>query len=245
MAKSVLKYVQKCLDVLESDQVDTINDTEESLRVAGFLEDVYYELMNREEWKFLDGPASFASAATLSKPTTFTITGTVKHIHQVRYNVADDGADAEFRVLKYLEPLQFLERFSTPGEDRTLVEVGNNLSVYVDKSRQPEYYTSYGEQEIILDAYDSDIDSTAVSSKLNVYASIIPEFSIDDEFVPTIPRHMEPLLQSTLNSVSSLYLNKEVAAPDENRALRQLAQARRGHSKVQRNKYYTRRYGRR
>lgn len=244
-SKTVLEYVQHTLNTMDSDRVDAIAETEESLQVADFLKEAYYELLNREEWKFLDGAATLIAAADLTRPTSFAIQGSVKFIHYVAYNVADDGSDAEYRNLKYLEPVEFLRKYNVPGDDRLLVNIDDKVSFYVGTNKQPEWFTSFGDDDIVCDSYDSDIDSTLTSTKVNVYANTIPDFEVEDSFTPDIPRHMEPLLQSTLNSVSHLYLNQSVSAPDEKRVGRQMAQARRSESKITRRKYYTRQYGRR
>lgn len=244
-AKTVLEYVQHTLSTMNSDAVDAISDTEESLQVADFLKEAYYELLNREEWKFLDGPATLIAAANLATPTSFSIQGNTKYIHYVAYDVSDDGDDAEYRELTYLEPVEFLKRFSRSGSNRTLVNIDSKASFYVQTDKQPQYFTSFSDDDIICDSYDSNIDSTLVATKINVYANIIPDFEVEDDFVPPIPRHMEPLLQSTLTAISKLYSDGEASVPDEKRVGRQMAQARRASSKLTRKKYYTRRYGRR
>jgi len=245
--KTVLKYVQTCLDTMDSDAVDDISETEESLQVATFLKETYYELLNREEWKFLTGAATLTGNADLSSPTSFTIEGEVKAIEYVAYQVADTGDDAEMRELVWCEPIDFLKRFGSPGDNRLFVTFGSKISFYVGTDRQPSYYTSFDDETIICDSYDSAIESTLQTSKTNVIATVIPPFSLVDTLVPDIPTHMEPLLQAELNAVSHLWLKQSVSAPDERRAGRQLAQARRKHTKTKDSKqdYFRNRFGRR
>lgn len=246
MSRTVLQYVQKALNVCDSDAVDSISDTEESLQVADYLEEAYLELINREDWKFLEQPVTLTAFADLTQPTSFHIAEEIKSFKYIAYNVAEDGADAEYEQLTYLEPVEFVKRFSAPGSNRALVNVGDRVSFYVDTDKAPKYYTHFeGETDIVCNAYRSDIESTLVASKINGFAYVIPAFTQDDEFVPELPNSMIPLLQATLNAVCKQYLDDDVSPVDERRAGRGLAQARRVHSKSTTRKYYTRKYGRR
>lgn len=249
MAKTVLQYVQDCLDIMDSDAVDSINDTEESLQVAGFLENVYFELLNREEWKFLRGPAQFTGAGDTSTPTLFTIGGAIKTISEddcyVAYNVADAGDPEKYRELTWLEPVEFLKKFSVSGDNRDKVEIGSKVTFYVDNNKAPTYFTSFDDESIVCDAYDSSVESTLQTSKLNVVAYTIPSFLRLDTFEPDIPRSLEPLLQAELNSAAHLWMKQVQSSPDERRAARQLAQARRSHSKTtNKGGYYKNKFGR-
>lgn len=242
--KTVLEYVQKCLDTMDSDIVDSISDTEEALQVASFLEEAYSELINRETWDFLSRPATLTSSSDPANPTHFLIAENIKEFEYISYVV--DGQDNEDNELIYCEPVDFLKRFSRGGDNRQRVVIDNKVAFYVGTDRAPRYYTSFDEVSIVCDSFDSSLSSTLLADSLNMIAVIIPEFTVDNGFVPDLPTAMEPLLQSTLNAVSHLYLKQSVSAPDEKRSFRQLAQARRGDSKVKaKGGYYSRKYGRR
>lgn len=239
--KTVLNYVQAALNAMDSDLVDSINDTEEALQVANELQDTYYELLNREDWEFLHQPSRLTGAADTSNPTKLLIENEIKRFDYIAYLV-----DSKAKTLTYLSPVEFLKRFSAGGTNRLQVTDGAGVNFYVDTDRNPEYFTSFDDESIVCDAYDSAIESTLQGSKTSCIGVVIPTFSVTDTHVPDIPQHMEPLLQSALNAASFSYFKQSASAKDEQRTLRQLAQARREESKVISHKdYYANKFGRR
>lgn len=248
MAKTVLEYVQACLNTMDSDQVDAIADTAESMQVAEHLKEVYEELINREDWAFLFGPATLTAAADVTQPTKFTVPETVRFLETIKYDIADAGDEYVGRELKYLEPVDFLNRFSNqPDQTSTqLVTVNSQIKFYVRNDQHPRYFTSFDELTIHCDAFDSSIEATLTSARMSVWACSTPTFTVADGFAPVIPRHMEPLLQSELNRQAHLYFKQQVSTPDEKKASRQLANARRRDSRITRetDEYYTNGFGR-
>jgi len=247
MAKNVLAYVQACLNVMDSDQVDDNNDTSESLQVAEHLKEVYLELMNRQEWQHLHGAITLTAAADVNSPTQFAIPETVRYIDYLAYNTSEQG---EYRrqELKYLEPECFVQRFAN-GEDATnklLVTVGTKEQFYVTLDAWPMFWTSFDDQTIYMDAVHQDFDSTLVATKLSARGVIVPTFSVTNSHTPNIPLHMEPLLQAELNRECFKYFKQVESTSDEKKAKRQLARARRESSKIEResDRFYVNRFGR-
>lgn len=238
--KTVLNYVQAALNAMDSDNVDSISDTEEALQVANELQDTYYELLNREDWEFLHQPARLTGAGDLNNPTKLLIDAEIKRFDYIAYVV--DGVSKE---LCYLSPVEFLKKFSAGGDNRLQVTDGSGVNFYVGTDRAPTYYTSFDDESIVCDSYDSDLESTLQGASTSCIGVVIPTFSITDTHTPDIPQHMEPLLQSALNAACFVYFKQTQSGKDEQRSLRQLAQARREESKVSRKVYYNNRYGRR
>jgi hypothetical protein len=225
---------------MDSDQVDSIADTAEAGQVSELLRDVYFELLNRQEWEFLKGPVTLTAAGDTTKPTKFTVQEGLRHLHNVWYNVAS-GSDVERRELKWVEPVEFLNSYGSgaAGDGKLLVTDGTQLQFYVRTDRMPSVYTTFDGETVWFDAYDSSVETSLVTSKVSAFGVSIPTFSLTDDFVPVLPNHMVPLLQSTLNSVSHVYLKQQQAG-------RQLAQARSRNQRVSsREYYYANAFGRR
>jgi len=248
MAKMVLEYVQACLSAMNSDEVDDIADTTESMQVAEQLEEVYYELLNREEWPWLYGPIILDALADTDHPTEFTIPEEVKYIENVSYNVSESSGYKR-KELCYLEPMDFIRRFSDGEDDssKELITSGSQIFFYVSNDRWPEYWTSFDDETIVCDAYHADYNATLVAARISAYGVSIPEFEVNDEFEPVVPKHIEPLLQAELNRECFQYFKQIESVPDERKANRQLARARRESSKITRDadNYYTNNFGRR
>lgn len=245
--KTVLQYVQACLSTMDSDEVDGINETAESMQVANLLADCYDELLNRQEWEFLKGPLTFTAMGDSTQPTGFTIPPGLRHVHNLWYNVDTSGGVTR-RELKYVEPERFLLSFGggSAQSNKLLVTLPNQLQFYVRIDQQPTVYTTFDDKTIYCNAVDQSVEATLVSSKVSALGVRIPAFQVADQFVPDIPEHMVPLLQATLNSVSHLHFKQQASVPDEARVRRQMQQARYRNSKVaSRENYYSNAFGRR
>lgn len=242
--KTVLEYVQACLSTMDSDQVDAIDEVAESMQVANLLPDLYYELLNRQEWEFLKGPVTLTASSDIAHPTQFTAPAGLRRLHQVWYNVAEDGTLSR-RELKFLEPADFLRR-AGGGANKQLVTDGQQLQYYVATDRHPAFWTTFDDVTVVCDAVKTDVESTLVSSKVSAYGVAFPEFQVTDDFVPVLPEHMVPLLQATLNAASHRYFKQQASLVDESREQRQLSQAQKRNSTLaSREDYYHNKFGRR
>lgn len=248
MAKTVLDYVQNCLSVMDSDNVDQINDTVEAMQVANQLKEVYYELLARQDWPFLRKPLTLVAAADTDNPTQFTIPDAVKIVESLNYNASETGGYVK-RDVCYVEPMEFVHRCqaSEDATDYQLVTLGDNVRFYVATNRWPSIWTSFDDETVVMDAVHQTYDSTLVSSKLGGYGIVLPTFTVEDDFVPTIPSNMEPLLQAELNRQCFRYFKQVESTADEQKAQRQLARGRREASKSDRpaDRYYRNQFGRR
>lgn len=236
MPKSVLQYTQACLSAMNSDLVDAIADTSESMQVASLLEEVYAELMNREDWAFLFSPIALTGAGDSNFPTKFTIPENVRFIETVRYDIAGLTGEYKPREMLYLHPEEFVQRYGNlPDRSETnLVTLGNQIKFYVYNNRQPSVWTSFDDLTIYMDGVNTSITSTLTSGRVSAWGVINPSFSVTDGFVPLIPTQMEPLLQAELNRQAFEYFKQTNSKTDEAKAQRQLAQARRRDSRITR-----------
>ncbi len=247
MAKTVLEYVQSCLSVMDSDNVDTINDTVEAIQVANQLKENYFELLARQDWPFMKRAIMLTAAADTDSPTKFTIPENVKLVEWLKYNTSETGSYRP-RDLCYLEPDCFLDRVaaSESATNTTLVVLPSRVKFYVRTDSWPSVWTTFDDVEVHMDSVHNDYESTLTEDKLTGWGVAIPDFTIEDDFTPLIPLNMEPLLQSELNRDSFRYFKQTESAADERKAARQLARGRREASRVERPSdiYYRNRFGR-
>lgn len=250
MVKSVLEYVQSALNTTDSDDVSSIGDTAEAGQFALLLRDVYDELMHRQEWDFLHGAILLSGAADITRPTTVIIPTTVAYVEAIWYNVATDGT-VNRKKINWVSPIEFLDKWGNglAAPNRQLVTVsdgmGAQIQFYVRTDADPTEYTSFDDKHLHFNAWQSTVDSTIVSAKISAMGYKNPEFTIADAFVPFLPEHMVPLLQAEFNAAASLIFKQTASAPDEKRAARQIASARRKQSKTKRDHWYANNFGRR
>lgn len=223
---TLLEMVQKCLTATNSDSVNDISDTEESLMVVDIIEDTYYELMFQSEWDHLKTPVQLTGLGDASYPTTFTVADTIDEIHKFMYDVRENATDAlNYTEMVYRDPIAFtkmlMSRTSTDSTIDALTVKDSSVPLLVFNDRKPTYYTSYDENYITLDAYDSSLESTLQTSKNLAYCTVMPTFdSTSNTFVPVCPAKMFPALLAEAKRACFYYLKDQAMPVDEKRAFR-------------------------
>lgn len=243
--KTLLQYVQTTLSLMDSDEVDGITETTESLQVANLMSEVYYELMERQEWEFTKGAVTLTAQADVNNPTAFNVPESMRRLMNVWYNIATDGTLTR-RELKWIEPTDFLLLNSKSSGDTKLITLGDQIQFYVRTDRMPTYYTTFDDQVVWMDAYDTSVETTLQQTKISAWGVSIPTFEVTDEFIPSIPKNMVPLLQSMLNKAAFAYYKQAASGEDVEKTRRQMAQQRRRNGKTTpREYYYSNQFGRR
>jgi len=107
-----------------------------------------------------------------------------------------------------------------------------NFTLYYKNSRQPWYCTFISDNYVIFDSFDATQDSTLQASKTLAYAQIIPQWIMQDTFIPNIDETQVPLLLNESKSLAFLELKQTVHSKAEQ-------EAKRGWSSVQKDKSKT------
>ena len=244
--KTLLQLVQSTLNAMDSDYVTTIGETEESNQVAQVAEEVYLELINREEWEFLNRGIVLTSAMSTATPTLFTVPATVRRMTYFGYQT--QTSPSHYQKLDYLPPDEFLSRSTSAAQDGSnqLVTLNSGLRLYTRNDRAPQFFTSFDDTHIVCDSFDSAVETFLSPTKVTASAFVIPVFTLSDSFTPDLPAHMFPFYLAELKETCFQYFKQTQSNPDRIKSLRQLAQARRQSGRiVNKHDYYANKYGRR
>lgn len=222
---TLLELTQSCLSAMNSDDVNSITDTEEALQVSAIIEDTHNELMTRSDWNHLKLPIPLLSLADSDYPTTLQLPSTVVDISMVRYNCKTSVFDADnFKKLTYKDPNDFLDsvlsRSSTASNVESKTVKGSTAPIYVLNDSPPSFWTSFDEEYLTFDAYVADVENTLQGAKSIVYATQLPSFTMDDTFVPNLPATMFPQFLAECKKACFFYLKEQMSPVDEKRALR-------------------------
>lgn len=239
----LIEMVQKVLEALGSDEVNSISDTVEATQVARLLEDTFYELLNQKDWPFLRELIQLESVADSAQPTTLRIPDNVVRIDQFRYDCTDRSPDSEDTTLYiedvcWEEPEDFLRRVQARHTDQDHVEViltpaGIRIPIVTDEC--PTYWTSFDDEFIVTDSYDSTIESTLQNDRSQVIAQVMPDFQLVDDYVPNIPPHFFQTWLAEAKATAFVYWRQEVSPRDEQKAQRGLAVLRREAARTDEN----------
>lgn len=196
MKTTLLQIVQSILNDMDSEEVNSINDTVEAQQIASVVEDTYYNMIAAREIPEHIKLMSLTSLSTSSKPTHFKYPSNTKKIERLEYNVGT-VADKNFRVIEFVEPMTFLDGMDETGQ---LVSNVDGIDIFVRSDRPPSYYTSFDDEHIVLDSYDSSVEAILSTAKVRALGSTYPTFSQLDSFEPDLDNTLMPLLLAEAKS---------------------------------------------
>ncbi len=203
MRYSLIQLTQRILESLDSDEVNTISDTTESLAVANIIKECYYEIISEIQPKETEGLFHLDSSGDNLKPTVMYLPESVSNIEWLKYNVGDTVLDTNFRDLCYLDMEEFFTFSNGLDIDNDwvssqVVQINSqDFNIKFRNDQSPSYWTSVDDRVILFDSYDSSYESTLTSSRTYGYGGLIPVFLMQDNFVPRLdPRQFQLLLNS-------------------------------------------------
>lgn len=226
MAKmTLLDIVQEILSDMNSDNVNSISDTIEATQVANIVRRTFYNLYNDREWPHTARLMRLNSSSDSNRPTHMLIDEDVIRVDWVRYNKQKSPSDSlRYDEIHYKTPTDFIDfvmaRDSTKDNMRTVIDY-NGTPLIIQTDAFPTYYTSFDDEHIVFDSYDSTLDSILQHSKTQVYGLVEPEFLLEDGFVPDIPTKAFPYFVSEAKSVAFLKIKEVFSQKDEQASGRQ------------------------
>jgi len=225
---SLLDMTQDILSDMSSDEVNSINDTVESLQIAGIIKSTYFNIIDGRDWPHLYQMFVLTASGDITKPTHMSLSDSILDVEWLKYNVktTTDSVDS-FRDILYKTPKEFMSILDARGNGTPYIQVVEDattidLNIYND--RQPSYFTSFDNEKIILDAYNIALESTLQSSKTQGYGKVYPTWSMTDTFVPDLPTVSFSYL---LNEAKSTCFQRLAQTPDQKSEQHSVSQRRR------------------
>ena len=250
---TLLQVVQKTLEALNLNEVNSISDSPDAEQVAQIAQDTWYELLNQSEWPFSIRLEQLESVADNTKPNYLRIPDEVTRIDQIKYDNTDpdDAVDAVDLVnidnIKWLSPQDFLNMTqgrNTQQDTITTITDYNGVRYHIYNDRGPSYWTSFDDKYVVFDAFDDDIESTLQGTKSQILAKWIEDFVVADDTLVNAPAHFFATWLAEVKSTAFIYMKQEASPKDEQRARRGLAVLRRNASRTDNDRGKVR-YGRR
>lgn len=233
---TLLKIVQRTLDAMNHDSVNSISDTVESRQIAEEARIVYYELMDREDWPHLIKLLPLEAVPGLEYPNYLTIPENVVRIDQIKYEATEYGdTRRQFRDVKYLEPNEFLDMIYLRNSDEDNVEEVEDIDgtvLLVINDQAPTYWTTFNDEHIVFDSYDNEVSDTLLEAKSLCLAKQIPTWETDDTFIPDMPDQMFSTYVSEVTAASFTYWKQGQSVKDEQRAMRGISRLRKDARKI-------------
>jgi len=203
MKLTLLDIVQDILSDMNSDEVNSIGDTIESLQVAHIVKSCFFEMIGNKNWPHLHTLSSLRQVGDSDKPTHMRVEDEVKELKSVEYNISEVHGEFKFREVCYLEPDDFLRKTNqlNPKSESTIpITDYSGVEFNIKDNAMPRYYTSFDDERVVFDSYDKEFDDTIQESKNRISVVQSPTWRMDDTHVPFLPAEAFPALLAEAKS---------------------------------------------
>lgn len=239
---TLLDMVQSILSSLNSDEVNSISDTTESMQIARIIQSKYYDILVRGALPEQTSLLQLTASGDTDRPVLMYVPSGVVRIDWIKYfdsttatetdssfshdlntdivdiDAVGDPVPTGYKYVTGLPIDQFIDMINrfNPGDSEVdafnFTEGGKNFTFYYKTNGQPQYYTVIENTYIIFDKYDSTLDSTLQASKTMAIGLKVTPFTLTDAFVPDLDDDKFPLLLNEAK-VLAFYELKQQAHP--------------------------------
>lgn len=203
---SLLDMTQNILSAMDSDTVNNVGDTTESLQVAEVIKETYFDLINSRDWPFLKSYGSLVGLGDVDNPTKMQFPEDVNKVYWIKYNRKD---------VTWMDPKDFQDTLDLREEQADVIDANGYII-----NRDPLYWTTFDDDYVWFDSIDLTEDTTLQQSKSKAYMLLVPEWTLDNEFVPVLPEKMFPLLLADAKGTCFLNFKQTSNAKEERKAQR-------------------------
>ena len=203
---TLLEMTQSILSAMDSDPVDSIDETVEAIQVADIVKEAFFELMSQRDWPFLFNTGALQGLGDVANPTKMKMPDTWKKVKWIKYNK---------KTITYIDPESFTEMIDNRAELAGVI----NANGYVINA-DPIYWTSFDDTFIVFDGFNNSAESTLQASNSKAYAAIAPTWSHVDNFVPALPEKFFPTLLAESKSQAFVNLKQQSNNREERKAQR-------------------------
>jgi hypothetical protein len=182
-------------------------------------------MIANRNWPHLRKLVQLEAAGDINKPNYLFLPEGTKEMVFFKYDTFTTAVPkTRLWELKYKEPDSFLRMIST--RDSTLSQVStvvdfSGSKLLIINNLPPTYWTSFDDQYLITDSYDSAVDSTLQKHKTQAMAYIDPLWVHSDTAIPDLPSEAFPALLEEAKSTAFLALKQMANQKAEQKAGRQ------------------------
>lgn len=203
---TLLAIVQNILGSLTDDEVNDIGATEQSLLVAEAVKEAYFDIVSSRTWPWLKQRVNLTALGDTSNPTKMQFPTTVDEVFWIKYNKKD---------VQFVEPKDFQDMVDQRTVQANIVDA-NGFVINSD----PLFWTTFDDNYLTFDGYDSSVESSLQSSKSVAYVQSIPSWTVSNTFVPQLPDKMFPMLLAEAKATCFVNLKQTANPREEHKAQR-------------------------
>jgi len=222
---TLLEMVQDILNDMDGDFVNSYSDTEESLQVAQIIKTTFAEFNTNNDFPHLRIATTLQNVSDITKPNYLSLPENAAKMEYLAYNQKTVATDPDrFREVEYLYPDSFLNKLNGRDASNTNITVVtdyNGVKLNVLNNRPPKFWTSFDDTFIVFDGYVSTLGTTLVGGESQATIIKLPEWTMDDNFIPNLPAELFPGFLAEAKSVAVYKLRQSYDQKAEQQSKRQ------------------------
>lgn len=222
MKMTLVEMVQNILSAMDSDQVNSIFDTEESQQVMMVLKETYDELFGDT---FLPQTEMMLRIDGISNVNAPNYLKSMPDTHSYSWIRYWDHTVNNYREVQYLPSDEFMQMVL----DRPFF--GDNIFITTDpiagitypiyNNKFPTYYTIFGNDYLAFDSWNSAYETTMHQSNTMSFGSRRTQWQYADNFIPQLPDNLFPLFLAEAKATCFVNFKQISSSKEEQRARRQ------------------------
>lgn len=205
--RTFLSLLQEVMSLMNSDNVNTWAETVESEQVGYLIKKTYYEFINSIDTTDFDGLIEIETYGDVNKPTYMKIPVPVKNVTMLKYDCKENINDTKVRYkdIPYKDPHTFINNvLSRDSTSINIIQVQDpsGVTLLIDKTKNPSYYTSFDGRTLIFDSYKDSIEATLQKTKTLIYGFNEPDFIMEDSAVIKLDARYFPAFLSACTAAA-------------------------------------------
>lgn len=245
--RTLLEMLNDVAVSLDYETVSDIAETPEADSIIRIIRNEYSKLMDRDDWPHLNILTELDGLADVLRPNFMQVPAGVATVNGVWYDttLTADTNKTQKPITYYDDPDEFLEQIytrQTGDANISIFDTAEDIPIWTYTDRAPSFCTSFDDDIIIFDAYNSAEDTTMQASKSIVRGLRDSAWTESNGFTPTMPVSMFSMFISKCKVIANEQL-RQVALPTESRDY-QVALNRQSRNKRVRNVAKKTNYGR-
>ena len=208
---TLLEITQEILSDMTSDEVNSISDSAESEAVARIVVATYEAMVSNRNWPHLRELLKITAFSDSTKPTHMLLPSNVKELITLNYNKRLVGETRiRYEPVKWKDPDAFLvytnRRNSTATSTQTVTDA-TGVKLLIENNAHPTYFTSFDDETIIMDSFNSPLDNTLQEVHTQAFGYIMPTTSFTDDWEPDLPKEAMRALIEEAKSKAQFKIN--------------------------------------
>jgi hypothetical protein len=214
MRYTLIQLVQRVLESIDSDEVNTIGETPESLSVANIIKENYNDIIGEIEPHEVHTLFHLDASTDDTKPCLMYLPENISRIELLQYNVGTITDDVQLRTLEYMPLPEFMRMVGGLDSEadwvahQTINWGEGDFTFKLRNDIWPTWWTSPDDKTILFDAYKSTEEDTLTSIRTYGEGFRIPSFQMVDTYTPELDARSFQLLLQKSKAQASIELKQ-------------------------------------